>query len=775
MSSISYMAFHWGLYEVENAMTDGVTVRPFHRDPAPSPIGLYAADPALSRARIRRPAVRRGWLEAKRGGRDDGFRGQDAFVEVEWDEALDLAASELDRVRGSFGNEAIFGGSYGWSSAGRFHHAQSQVHRFLNTIGGYVRHMDSYSLGAARALMPYLVAPMDRLMSEHTDWATMAAHTRLFLTFGGVPAKNAQISAGGTSAHRVPGGLRRMAEAGVRFVNVSPVRSDLDTGADFEWWPIRPNTDTALILGMCHTLLAENLYDRDFLKRYCVGFEVFRDYLDGTRDGEAKTADWAATITGLPAEEIRQLARDLYATRSMINMAWSLQRAHHGEQPFWALIALASMVGQIGLPGGGFGVCYGAENLMGSPHRRIKGPTLAQGDNPVGGFIPVARIADMLLHPGETFSYRGEDHSYPDIRLIYWAGGNPFHHHQDLNRLMRAWQKPETIIVNEIYWTPLAKAADIVFPATSPMERDDIFHATREPCVAAMKRAQPVYGEARDDYAIFSALAKRLGVADAFCEGRSASQWLRHLYENWRQQLIDDDIELPDFDTFWETGIIEFPQTGEPVVMLAGFRDDPQANALETPSGRIEIFSQRIAGYGYADCPGHPCWLPPQEYLGSPVAERYPLHLITDQPATRLHSQLDHSPNSLDSKISGREPIWIHPDDAAERGIVDASVVRVFNDRGSCLAGAVVTDAIRRGVAKLSTGAWFDPTKWSADGSLEKHGNPNVLTIDLPASAFSQGCSAQSCLVQIEAFLAPKPGLSAHLPPRGIENFTEPQ
>ncbi|MHC8288050.1 molybdopterin-dependent oxidoreductase [Pseudomonas sp. XS1P51] len=771
MTTKTYMAFHWGLYEVENAMTADVTVKPYVDDPSPTSIGDYAAAPALLKTRVRKPAVRAGWLAARRGGRDNGVRGSDPFVELEWDEALSLAAEELKQVRDQHGNSAIFGGSYGWSSAGRFHHAQSQIHRFLNSFGGYVRHMDSYSLGAARALMPYVVAPMERLMAEHTDWPTLTAHTQLFLTFGGVPAKNAQIAVGGTVQHRIPGALAKMAEAGVRFVNISPVRSDLETGASFEWWPIIPNTDTALLLGLCHTLVIEGKVDQPFIEKYCVGFDVYRDYLTGARDGIVKTADWAAAICGLPADDIRQLARDLFASRSMINMAWSLQRAHHGEQPVWALVALASMLGQIGLPGGGFGLCYGAENMMGSSHPLVKGPTFPQGFNPVKKFIPVARIADMLLHPGESFTYCGETHQYPNIKLVYWAGGNPFHHHQDLNRLMQAWRKPQTVIVHEPFWTALAKAADIVFPATVPMERNDIFHASREPFIGAMKQALPVHASARDDYSIFSELAKRLGIEDKFCEGRTAQQWLEHLYGGWQQYMHESGVNMPDFETFWLEGLVALPKADRPVIMLEDFRGDPLAHPLATASGRIELFSQTIADYGYADCPGFPCWLEPDEWLGSPLAQSYPLHLITDQPATRLHSQLDHSPNSLASKIQGREPIWLNPTDAGARGIQAGELVRVFNDRGSCLAGVVLSDAMRPGVVKLSTGAWFDPVDWTADQPLEKHGNPNVLTKDLPASSFSQGCSAQTCLVQVEAIRASEggvPELSAHTPPHGI-------
>ncbi len=226
-------ATHWGVYE---AVGEGQSLRlqAFSRDPSPSPIGLTMLDAARGPVRVRRPAVRRSWLAARRGDVAESrraLRGQEQFVEVEWDEALDLVAAELTRVRTTHGNEAIFGGSYGWGSAGRFHHAQSQVHRFLNCIGGYVRHADTYSLGAARVLMPHIVAPMEQLFTQHNSWRdVMAKHTQLFVSFGGVPAKNSQVSSGGATEHSVPTGLRRMGAAGVRFVNVSPVRDDIDTG-----------------------------------------------------------------------------------------------------------------------------------------------------------------------------------------------------------------------------------------------------------------------------------------------------------------------------------------------------------------------------------------------------------------------------------------------------------------------------------------------------------------------------------------------------------------
>jgi biotin/methionine sulfoxide reductase len=750
---------HWGTYEVEyDDKGQAVKLHPFSKDPDPSPIGLHMLSDEVSRLRVLRPSVRKSWLERGPGANSDK-RGQEPFVEVSWDEALDLVSREIARVKEKHSNRSIFGGSYGWSSAGRFHHAQSQVHRFLNAVGGYVRHADSYSLGAARVLLPHIVAPMEELMAMHTSWNVLAENCKLFVTFGGVPRKNAQINAGGATLHHVKGGLYGMRAAGVKFVNVTPTAEDLDNGGDVEWLAIRPNTDAAMMLALCHVLLTEGLHDRAFLDRYTVGFDKLAPYLAD------KTPEWAEKITGIAASRIRSLAREMAATRTTVSIGWSLQRSHHGEQPFWGLITLACMLGQIGLPGGGFGVGYGPVNLMGSAHPKYSGPTLPQGTNAVSDFIPVARFTDMLLNPGGKISYNGRDIAYPDIRLVYWAGGNPFHHHQDLNRLMVAWRKPETIVFHEQFWTPAARMADVVFPATTSLERDDIGYGSREPFLIAMKKAREPIGESKDDYWIFSELAQRLGKGDVYTEGRDPMQWLSHLYAESREKSAKAGVTIPSFDEFWQAGIAEAQGGARDPVMLAAFRADPEKNPLRTPSGRIEIYSEKIASFGYDDCPGHVVWLEPIEWLGSKTAERYPLHMLSDQPADKLHSQLDHSPHARATKVKGRQPITLHPDDAAARGIADGDLLRVFNDRGACLAAARLSDRIRRGVVRLSTGAWFDPADAGSNRPLEKHGNPNALTLDIGASKLSQGCIAQTCLVEVERFDGPAPAVTAHRTP----------
>jgi biotin/methionine sulfoxide reductase len=399
---------------------------------------------------------------------------------------------------------------------------------------------------------------------------------------------------------------------------------------------------------------------------------------------------------------------------------------------------------------------------------------MAMGVNPTGKYIPVSRITDMLLHPGESFDFNGKRLTYPDVRMVLWAGGNPFHHHQDLNRMLRGWQKPETIVVSEIFWTPVARFADIVLPAASTLERNDISAGWWDNVVYAMQKAVEPVGESRSDLDIVTALAERLGLKEKFTEGRDEMGWVKFLYDSLKEQVSQQQIHLPDFDEFWKAGRAVMPEPAKPYVMFEDFRRDPKAHPLNTPSGKIEIFSSTIAAFGYDDCPGHPVWLEPAEWLGAKLAARYPLHLTSNQPAARLHSQMDPAPISLAQKVNGREPLWINPTDAKARNLRDGDIARVFNDRGACLAGVHVTDAIRPGVVQLSTGAWYDPDRPGEIGALDKHGNPNVLTLDKGTSKLAQAPAAHSLLVEVERFEGEVPAVTAHEPPRILNREDRP-
>lgn len=681
---------------------------------------------------------------------------------MSWERALDLLSGELGRVYREHGAEAVYGGSYGWASAGRFHHAQSQLHRFLNCLGGYVRHVNSYSLGTSTVLLPHVIGDIGWVMQHATAKAVLAEHSELVVAFGGLSPKNAAVSPGGVSRHNMRTWIAAARARGCRFVSVSPLRDDTPAESEAEWIAPLPGTDVALMLAIAEVLDAEGLADKEFLRTYTVGYDRFADYLRGTVDGIAKDPEWAAAITGVPADRIRTLARDMAAARTLVTVSWSLQRAQYGEQPLWAGVTLAAMLGQIGLPGGGFGHGYGSIAGVGEP-ARVPVPRLPQGRNAVETFIPVARIADMLLNPGRAYRYNGQDLAYPDIRLVYWCGGNPFHHHQDLARLRTAFTRPDTVVVHDAFWTATARHADIVLPSTMSIERDDYGVGEGDNLFFPMKALTRPHGAARDDYRMFAELAERLGVGEEFTEGRSVGEWLRHLYEQWRSVQSRAGHDLPDFDAFWASESLTLPVPDPEQVLAAEFRADPDRFALGTPSGKIEIFSAMVDSFGYADCPGHPVWLEPDEWLGGAAAERFPLQLVANQPRTKLHSQLDVGAHSQSAKISGREPVRLHPSDAVARGLRAGEVVRVFNDRGSCLAGLVVDDGVRPGVAQLSTGAWYDPDP--ADPTFCRHGNPNVLFADRPSSTLSQGCAGQLTLVEIERYAGVMADVTVLRPP----------
>jgi len=767
-------ATHWGVYRAE--VEDGRIreMKYFEEDPDPSPIGLGIVDSLNAPSRITAPMVRESWL-TEGPGSNTHRRGKEAFIEVSWEQAEELVANEIIRVREEHGSNAIYAGSYGWASAGRFHHAQSQLKRFLNCSGGFTSSVFTYSFAAAEAMIPHVLGSFREFLNTTTSWNSIAERGELVVAFGGIPLKNGQIDSGGLGAHRQKEGLLKAKSAGVEFVNVSPLRSDMMDAVNAEWLAARPNTDVAIMLGLAHTLVVENLHQMDFLDRYCVGFEKFAEYLVGTTDGISKDADWAASISEIPADTIRHLARKMAANRTMISVSWSLTRQDHGEQPFWMAITLAAMLGQIGRPGCGFGFGYSASNSIGAEFPLIKGGSMPQGKNEVSDFIPVSRVADMLLNPGASFSFDGKELTYPDIQLVWWAGGNPYHHHQDLNRLQKAWEKPQTVICNDWCWNSMAKRADIVLPCTTHVERNDVSLSQRDSYMIRMEKAVDAPGLARDDYEIFRGIARWMNIEPAFSEGRDADDWIRWIYGRTTtsdgkigdlastqvsgNSEAENTLELPDWDAFCEKGWHRFETPEKPRVMLEAFVKDPDANPLSTPSGKIEIYSETVAGFGYADCPGHPVWQAPYEWIGNSDARQ--LHLISNQPGTKLHSQLDQGSTSREGKIADREPVMLHPDDAAARKIGDGDIVKLHNDRGACLGVAVVSDDVRTGVVQMTTGAWWDPD----ETGMCRHGNPNVLTRDKGTSSLGQGPTAHTCLIEIDLFEGSPPAVQAYDPP----------
>lgn len=763
---------HWGNFRIEVRDNSIHAAHPYPEDEEPSPVGDSLCGNSDARVRIPQPMVREGYLANPRRPAQ-GARGREPFVPLSWPRAIELTAQALETCWQTGGPNSIYGGSYGWASAGRFHHAQSQIHRFLDLGGGYVASVNSYSAAAAEVIIKHIIGlPLLALLREAPSPEEIAAHSQTMILFGGAAIKNSQVNSGGLGAHSARRQLGLLAKAGVKVINVSPIRDDALAELNADWVPCRPGSDTAVMLGMAYVLYTQNRHDRYFLEHYTVGFDRFLPYLLGVGDGVAKTPQWASSLSGIPAAKIEDMATAASAGPSLISISWSLQRQKYGEQTWWMATTLAAMLGFIGLPGCGIGYGYGCIHNMGFGGRKVTNFSIGAFSEEAGerrqpnhDFIPVARIADMLNHPGEPFDYNGRRLTYPMIDLVYWAGGNPFHHHQNLNELSDAWQKPGTVIVHDSVWTATARHADIVLPVNTFLERNDIGGSAYDHYLSPMPAAVPAFGKSKSDFEIFTLLAQRLGFAEKFTEGRDEAAWVAHLYDVTRKNAAAKGISLPDFETFWAGEQIALTdQLPEADYMLEKFRRDPSQHPLGTPSGKIEIFSETISSFDYDDCVGHPSWYDHDEWLGGGRAVDYPFHLVSNQPRNRLHSQLDHGITSQKHKISGRERARMNTTDALQLGLKDGGVIHIYNDRGSSLAGLEISDEIMPGVIELPTGAWFDPQM--ADGQrLEVHGNPNVLTPDVGTSRLAQGCSAHTCMVNVAAYDRELPPISIFEPP----------
>ncbi|AZI44214.1 trimethylamine-N-oxide reductase TorA [Deinococcus psychrotolerans] len=762
-------ANHWGVFTAEVKNGKFVRAVPFARDVQPSAMLQAMPGRAYSETRVRYPMVRASFL--KNGHKADrSLRGKEKFVRVSWDQALDLVASEIKRVKAGTGNKSIFTGSYGWHDTGAINNPRTLLTRMMKKYGGSVGGLGDYSTAASQVIMPHVLGTLE-VYEQQTSWDSILANTKLVVLWGADLLKTNQIG-WAPADHYAYEGVSRLRKSGIEVICINPLRTETAKTLKAEWVAVRPQTDVALMLGMAHTLYQQGKYSKDFIENYTVGFDQFLGYLTGKTDGVPKNAEWAAKITDIPAKKITELALKMADKRTMLMSGWAVQRAQHGEQVHWMLVTLASMIGQIGLPGGGFGLSYHYDNggsltakapaLSGISSGELVGAAWPAQDTKN---IPVARAAEMLLNPGATFNYNGKAYTYPDIHLVYWAGGNPMHHHYDRNRVVKAWRsKPETIIIQDPFWTATAKMADIVLPASTTFEREDITQVgsySQKMILVMQKVIDPLY-ESKSDYWIFSEISKRLGFGKEFTEGRSEAQWVEFLYNDAKKQADAQKIPMPPFDEFSKKGYVEFAPEADAknFVRFADFRKDPEANPLGTPSGKIEIYSQTIEGFHYASCPPHPTWMEPAEWLGAAKAEQYPLQLLSPHPAHRLHSQLDNTAFRQTYEVAGREPITLHPADASARGIKSGDVVRVFNDRGQALAGAVVSDEVRRGAVVFHEGGWYDPADHS-DNPLCKHGDVNTLTLDIGTSDLAQGGSANTALVQLERYKGTPPAVTA--------------
>jgi len=642
---------------------------------------LYAPD------RLRKPLLR------------TGPRGSGEFREAEWPEALDLVAGRLEEIRDRYGAGSVLHAGESGSTRGALHNTGRLTSRFLALYGGATEMHSNYSRGALDFVAPYLFGDAP----SGCDPGTLR-FSQLVILWG---ANIADVRFGGeTYAY-----IKEARERGVEVIVVDPRRSATVEQLGTRWIAVRPGADSALMLALLYVLLAEGLVHRDFLTQYTVGFEPLERHILGAGGEVPKTPAWAEAICGVPATAIADFAR-IYGRTSPAALipGYSIQRTLGGEEAVRLGVVLQAATANIGIPGGSAGA-FGWGGLPEPRAGSIQAPA-----RPGQPSVPVYRWPDAVLG--------GRAAGYPsDIRAIYNVGGNFVVQGADVHKSVRAFEKVEFSVCHDFFLTPAARACDVVLPATTFLERNDIVFSYFNYAFFS-NQAVPPQGEARNDYDIFCDLADRLGFLADFSEGKDENAWLRSFVAG---------SEVPDFDEFRRTGF--FRGEGPPHVGLSDFAGDPERHPLSTPSGRIEISSER-----YAADTGFSPW--PRPAL--PEADKdYPLRLITPKSKFRVHSQnanipwfVEHDPQAL----------WIHPADAGYRGISNGDAVLISSPQGRVRTIARVTEDIMPGVVCLTEGVWpvFD-----AEGA-DTAGSPNVLTSTMPTMP-SEASRTHSVLVQVAA------------------------
>ncbi|MDY7030837.1 MAG: molybdopterin-dependent oxidoreductase [Thermodesulfobacteriota bacterium] len=656
-----------------------------------------------------------------------GERGEGRFERISWDDALNTVASELLRIKETYGNSAILlaGGS---GNQGMLHGA-IQVGRMLLQFGGFTREW-----GAASYEGP-LFASMATYGTIRTgNSRDDLLNSRMVIMWGWNPANT--IWDPETNLY-----LAKVREKGIKIVAVDPIYTDSAATFAHQWIPIRPGTDAAMLIAMAYVIITEDIQDHAFIEKYTIGFRKYKDYLLGREDGIPKTPQWAETITTVPKEVIIDLARE-YATMKpgALIAGWGPARTAMGEQYSRAANVLTAITGNVGINGGyaaGFMRAYssretasgthGSRNPVekGAPPRKDSLHKLRGGTNPNSARIHGSKIFDAIL--------RGREGGYPtDIKMAYVVASNYINQHPNTRRGEEAFKSLEFIVVHEQFMTPTARMGDIILPVNTFMERNDIAPPwLGSPYYIYLNKAIDSLHESKSDMEICRDLSKKLGLSDKLSEV-SEDDILRHIANS------RDDIH--DYNAMKHKGVMKI-KLSEPIVSFKEQINDPKDNPFPTLSGKIEIYCEHMKEMNNPLMPSIPKYLSHKENYDSPLAEVYPLQLLTTHHKTRAHSTWYNVPWLREVESHS---VWINSIDAAKRGINNGDMVDVFNNRGHIRIPAKVTERIMPGVVNVSQGAWYDPDK---DG-VDRGGCANVLTSDerSPGGAFPMN----SALVQVE-------------------------
>lgn len=688
-----------------------------------------------------------------------GKRGEGKFKRISWDEALTEIAQSLRKNIEAYGNESIYlnygTGTLGGTMTRSWPPGATMVARLMNCIGGYLNHYGDYSTAQIAVALDYTYGGGWALGNSMAD----IENTKLIVLFGNNPAETRMSGGGLTYCIE-----QAKARSNAKLIIIDPRYNDTGAGREDEWIPIRPGTDAALVAAMAYVMITENLIDKPFLDKYCVGFDEvtmpagapknghYKAYILGEgADGIAKTPDWAAAITGIPASRIISLAREIATTKpAFIAQGWGPQRRSNGEFISRAIAMLPILTGNVGIHGGNTGA---RESAYGLPFVRM--PTLT---NPVQASIPMFLWTDAIVRGPQmtalTDGIRGVEKLSAPIKFIWnYASNCLINQHAQINRtheILQDESQCEMIVTIDNHLTSTAKYSDILLPDCTASEQMDFaldaYVANMNYVIFADQVIQPSF-ECRNIYQMLSDLAEKLGVKEQFTEGRTQEEWLRHIYAQSREALP----ELPSFEEFRAQGIFKKVDPNGCFVAYEDFRRDPEKHPLQTPSGKIEIYSSRLAEIAktWQLAEGDvidplPIHVQSFEHYGDPLMEKYPLQLSGFHYKARTHSTYG---NVDVLQAANPQEMWINPLDAASRQIKDGDKVRIFNDRGEVRVDAKVTPRIMPGVVGLGEGAWHDADMFG--DKIDHAGCINVLTTQRP-SPLAKGNPQHSNLVQVE-------------------------
>lgn len=671
-----------------------------------------------------------------------GKRGEGKFQRISWDEALETVAGEINRIKDKYGNGALFVpyGTGAYSNTNGSHLAR----RLFNLYGGHLGTYNSYSWACINRATP-TVYGTKITGNQRQDWV----NSRYILMWSWNPA---EMIDGTNSAYYI----KKARENGAKVICIDPRKTMSAIGLADEWIPIRPGTDTAMMSAMAHVMITENLYDRQFVSTHCVGFdstqmpenlentESYQDYILGTCDEVPKTPKWAEAITGVPANKIAQIARE-YATikPAMLYQGYGMQRRAYGEQAVRAGCVLAAITGNVGIPGG-----WASGLGLQTPDGGSLWAAFPLGTNPQPS-IPVAAWDQAVLHGIEMEPENGvvgADRLDSNIKLIYAVATNCLiNQHMNINRsakILADEDLVEYLIVQDQFLTATGRFADILLPACTAFETYGLQDGWKySDGVLLMPKLEEPLGESKSDYEICAGIAHRLGIGDAYTEGRDERDWIEHIIEIYRQKRFPD---IPALDQFEASNIGAYTvSVSNPAIAFANFRKDPDGYPLNTPSGKIEIFSKELFAMDKPDeIPAIPKYIQEWESPFGPEATKYPLQAIGSHTLHRVHSTHDNN-DWLDEAFPQR--IYINPVDAAARDIQDGGLVKVFNARGTMVIPCRVTNRMMPGVVDIPSGAWWTPD----ENGIDRRGAVNVLTSErLTPLAF--GNAQHTIMVQVE-------------------------